>query len=366
MAILDFEKISNQGKKLYIKMEEVGKVGMYETDLQKGTFKASPYFQKMFDLPRQKEYSVLDFQALLHPDDLDWVMQLFAECIDSRQPFDCEYRCLINNEVIYVRSRSKIVYDKKGNALKAIGVKQDISEQKLSEQQYYACTQKLLKTEEATSIIAHDLRAPIGTIHGILSLMKENVRKENQYFLDLISALCDQSLAIIEDILELNLVEHPEFILKKNLQPLAPVIVLAINNLQSRAKEKNIRFVLDQDIQVAAAIDEKKIQRVLNNLLSNAIKFSYSDSRIEIRLYKKKDEAVIEIQDHGTGMDEEQQKNLFTKFSKTRRLGTQGEPSFGLGMSIVQKLVQLHHGQISVKSELQQGTTIRVALPSKK
>jgi PAS domain S-box-containing protein len=120
-------------ERLFLEMEEIGKMGMYAYDVPNQTFEASPHLQKMFHLPPQSSYSREVLQALVHPDDEKWVISLFADCIENHKPFNCEYRCLLNGEVIYIRSSSRVECDEQGNLVRFLGVKQDISEQKKAE-----------------------------------------------------------------------------------------------------------------------------------------------------------------------------------------------------------------------------------------
>lgn len=122
-------------ERLFLEMEEIGKMGMYAYDVPSQTFEASPHFQKMFHLTSQASYSGEVLQALVHPDDEKWVMNYFAKCIKDCQPFNCDYRCLIDGEVMYVRSRSRIECDEEGKTVRLLGVKQDITELKSVEKE---------------------------------------------------------------------------------------------------------------------------------------------------------------------------------------------------------------------------------------
>jgi PAS domain S-box-containing protein len=130
---------------LFLEMEEIGKLGMYAYDVESHTFEASPHFQKMFHLPQQSSYPADVLQALVHPDDEAWVMHLFRDCIKNCKPFNCDYRCLLDGEIVYIRSRSRIECDAQGNVSRLLGVKQDISEQKSAELEQSRLEQQYLK-----------------------------------------------------------------------------------------------------------------------------------------------------------------------------------------------------------------------------
>lgn len=129
---------------LFLEMEEIGNMGMYAYHVESHSFEASPHFQKMFGLSPQSSYPAEVLQALVHPDDEEWVMAYFAECIKDCKPFNCDYRCLLDGEVMYVRSRSRIECDEEGKVVRLLGVKQNISEQKKADQDQSRIEQQYL------------------------------------------------------------------------------------------------------------------------------------------------------------------------------------------------------------------------------
>lgn len=347
---------------LYHEIEEISKVGVYETNVGEGVFRASSQFRRMFDLPEQETYPVQRFTNLLHPEDRERVMQFFNQCLEQHQPFDCEYRCLVEGKTIYVRSRSRIYYHKDGRPDKVLGIKQDITETKLAEQEKQAFTRELIRNREATAVIAHDLRSPISTIKSIYDLIREDVSGSHQRFVDQIPVLCERANEIIEDVLELNQLEQGDYALVTSQQPLAPLVKMAVDQIRPVADKKQLTVNYElQDVE--ARVHEQKIVRILNNLLSNAIKFSYENQNILIKLYERSDRANIEVIDHGIGMNPKQLSQLFEKFGNANRKGTKGEPTVGLGMNIVKRLVDLHQGEIRVESEKDKGTRVSISLP---
>jgi signal transduction histidine kinase len=106
--------------------------------------------------------------------------------------------------------------------------------------------------------------------------------------------------------------------------------------------------------------------RIIDNLLSNALKFTENNKSIELITENNEDRFLLRVVDEGIGIQREHISLLFQKFSKiTQRPGTLGEPSIGLGLSIVKHLVDLHGGSIQVESEVGKGTAISITLPNK-
>jgi len=110
-------------------------------------------------------------------------------------------------------------------------------------------------------------------------------------------------------------------------------------------------------------MDVQKIDEVLDNLISNALKFSHEKGTVRIRTHKQDSNILIEISDNGLGLSEEDIKEAFQRGAKLSAKPTQGEPSSGLGLWIVKKLIEAHKGRVWVKSTLGKGSTFSISLP---
>jgi len=110
-------------------------------------------------------------------------------------------------------------------------------------------------------------------------------------------------------------------------------------------------------------LDDTKFMQVINNLISNAIKFTPDGGEITVTLAEKEDSVQIKVQDNGIGIPEKYHGILFDKFTKARRTGIKGEPSIGLGMSIIKTIVEWHRGKIWFESEENKGTIFYIEIP---
>jgi two-component system sensor histidine kinase VicK len=95
----------------------------------------------------------------------------------------------------------------------------------------------------------------------------------------------------------------------------------------------------------------------LENLISNAVKFTHAGGEVRISLKNKAQKVLMQVSDTGIGIPSKWQKNIFDKFTKANRKGTQGETTTGLGLYIVKQIVDLHKGKIWVESEENKGTS---------
>lgn len=216
------------------------------------------------------------------------------------------------------------------------------------------------------SIIAHDLKSPFNSLIGLSSLLEQDLIDEEDDLKEIYKNLYDTSqegYALLENLLlwtrsQLGTSEHHEEWINLHL------VVQNVFSLQENNAHLK-KIVLNNDIDPGLQIygDKNKIQTVLRNLLSNAIKYSYPESSIEFSATVKKQDVVIEVKDHGTGMTKEIAERLFSPGSDYKRLGTNQEKGTGLGLLISREFIQHHHGRIWVESELGVGSVFYVAIP---
>ncbi len=352
-------------KDLLSKIEEIAKIGSYETDMATGIWTGSDNFIKIFGLPKKEAYSVKEFQELIHSEDYADVMAYFAKCIEIKEDFNYEYRCLnANGDVIYVSSHSKIYYDEAtGVPLKVIGTKQDVTESKIYEKKLIELNELNHKKNEVLSMVAHDLRAPIAQLEGLTRILKQNIDDRHLKLIKMQEDACESAKNIITELIEIAELEDKSYDLRTVKTDINKLVEQSIERFRFKALDKNIEIKVSQESVSEVNINPERFSRVIDNLLSNALKFTPKDKSIEVSLQNLDSKLVFKIRDEGIGIKKEHIPLLFDKFSKTiRRRGTQGEHSTGLGLSIVKQIVELHNGTIEVESEVNKGTVFTIEL----
>lgn len=125
---------------------------------------------------------------------------------------------------------------------------------------------------------------------------------------------------------------------------------------------KTFSFVTSCD-KVYVSLDDTKFMQVVNNLISNAIKFTPDGGKITLALEEQDESLLVRVEDTGVGIPQKYHATLFDKFTNARRPGIKGEPSVGLGMSIIKTIVEWHQGKIWFESEENKGTRFFVQIP---
>ncbi len=207
--------------------------------------------------------------------------------------------------------------------------------------------------------VAHDLRNPLHTIRLGLSVMEKDVATErSRRTIELMSRQVDRVTRMVDDLLDATRIEAGRL-------ELSPMRI----DLRERARDAvdvHAPIVANEivlelpDEPVVVAADPGRIDQVLSNLVSNALKFSPGGGRVEVRCERRGREAIVEVEDHGIGMSEEDMRELFAPF---RRSAPEVAPGAGLGLSIVRRIVEAHHGRVEVESERGLGSLFRVILP---
>lgn len=215
------------------------------------------------------------------------------------------------------------------------------------------------------SMVSHDLKNPLTGIILAADIVKMQSEKYQDVKLteigDKISRTSYKMIDIIKNLLELNAVESGKINTQFAYIDLSIILNNLVNDAKLNAEKKNQEIILENDFdQYPVYIDKKLLVQVLDNLISNALKFTHKGKNIFVKLIDEENYYSILIQDEGVGIPEDDLPKLFQKFSKLSPKPTDGEDSTGLGLSIVKQLVEIMNGTISVKSELNVGTTFSI------
>ncbi|MGV3525381.1 MAG: sensor histidine kinase [Candidatus Sericytochromatia bacterium] len=224
-----------------------------------------------------------------------------------------------------------------------------------------------LKKDRLLATVAHDLREPLHIVVQSSQLLKKEagaLASEQHQIWEMLDKACRHADGLINELLEVAELERNPRALTFEHTDLLPLLQDTLAAFQKRARSKAIELNLQASERLPQlALNTLKIRRVFDNLLNNALKFTPQGGRITLMLRREADYARLEIADTGIGIPAENRSHLFEPFSKARRKGLNGEPSTGLGMYIVQEIVRLHGGQITVSSEVGQGTQFTIYLP---
>ena len=215
-------------------------------------------------------------------------------------------------------------------------------------------------------VVAHDLRNPVGSIGAaaehLYSKYENNEQTQNE-MVKLIQNASAHSLSLINELLEMNKDMPGENTVPvlTNVQALIEESVLLMRH-KAGEKQQHLKLELETALP-DMVLNAHKIKRVLQNLIGNAIKFSYEKSTVTIRAEQNNNGLLIIVKDEGMGIPAEAREHLFDISNLTRRTGTAGEKSHGLGLAVCRQIVEDNGGKLWVETEEGKGAVFFVQLP---
>ena len=220
-----------------------------------------------------------------------------------------------------------------------------------------------IKTEFFTNI-SHEFRTPLTLILGPLEkLMTEDQVKDAQPQYNLIYKNATKLLSLINQLLDLSSIDAGKMKLEVESADIINFIKGILASFQPMAESKNISINFRSDENTLEIyFDKEKIEKIISNLLSNALKFTGENGHIVISVLKSKDYIEISVEDDGIGIEQEDIKNIFSRFYKAKSSAIQ--EGTGIGLALVKELIELHHGSIAVESKLNEGTKFNIKIPA--
>jgi PAS domain S-box-containing protein len=314
----------------------------------------------------------------IHPEDAPQVFAQMSRIFEQEQ-YNYEYRFLHQDGVYrWIYDQAKLVRDKAGNPLEIVGYWADITERKHLEDEIRSALEKEKELNELKSrfisMTSHEFRTPLSTILSSCELLEHYRHKwsnEKQLnHLHRIQNAVKRMTEMFNDVLFISKEEAGKLDYRTQTLDLVQYCRHLVEEVQQNlscheSQQLSRRIAFSSQYQfMLCCMDENLLEHILSNLLSNAIKYSNIDSTVKFTLTFEDERAIFVIQDQGIGIPQEDLPHLYESFHRATNVGNlQGT---GLGLAIVKKCVDIHQGEIFVKSELGVGTTFTVVLPLNK
>jgi PAS domain S-box-containing protein len=265
-------------------------------------------------------------------------------------------------------------FDDYGNVASIIVLSYDITEKKQAEIDLKK-SENDLRIANATkdkffSIIAHDLKNPLNTIHGFSELLLSNLYAYDldkiAEFLGMINSSSKKVYALIENLLEWSRAQTGQIVYKPEKLELEEIVLEVVNFSTNSLKSKSIDFKHSIPEKQTVFADKNMLSTILRNLVTNAVKFTKEFGKIEILATETNKKVIVTVADTGIGMTDEVKNNLFEIYEKITTAGTKEEKGTGLGLILCKEFIEKHGGEIWVESELGKGSRFNFSLFSEK
>jgi two-component system phosphate regulon sensor histidine kinase PhoR len=219
--------------------------------------------------------------------------------------------------------------------------------------------------QEFLSNVSHELRTPLTAIIAFVETLENGAMEDaesSQRFLSIIRKNASRMHSLIDDILELTAIEGGNVQLRAAPVDLFALVEDVCASLAAKAAAQNVTLQNNVDSEVMVYADERRLEQMLTNLVDNGIKFSREHGMVSIS-YESGSSDKILVHDNGDGIPSQHLERLFERFYRVDRARSRDMGGTGLGLAIVKHLALLHHGEVTVTSELGKGSTFTIHLP---
>lgn len=248
---------------------------------------------------------------------------------------------------------------------------EEMKEREIAEEHLARSNQELalinIEKDKLFTILAHDLRSPLGSMMKLSELLVENIKEfdENEIaeVADTLHKSATHTFQLLNDLLAWSSVQMGKGEREKELFPISEIVAENMTLLSTEFSRKQIEINLDLDPELFIFADKFAIQTVLRNLMNNAIKFTRHKGNVIIKAEKNNDIVKISVTDNGIGIAKEKQKKIFRIDSVSSMPGTDGEKGSGFGLLLCKDLIERNGGEIGLVSEKGKGSTFFFTLP---
>ena len=328
-------------------------------------------FQWLYDISpevynnfREFFYSITDLRTLIIPILIIWVIgtlvllyRLLKKVFGYIDEVGKATEDLVNKDVEYIELPDELEeIQKRMNHLK-----------RESEKNEKLAKENEEKKDELIVYLAHDIKTPLTSMIGYLSILDEiddmPKKKQKNY----ISIALDKSYRLedlINELFDVARFNSEKIVLEKEELNLNLMLEQIIDDFYPTLRELNKSIKLNYNEPISINGDPDKLSRVFNNLIKNAISYSKEESEIVINLKKDNNNAIVEVINKGRQISKEKLSKIFEKFYRLDSARTSRTGGSGLGLAIAKDIVELHNGTIIAESN-EEETTFRVTLPLK-
>ena len=221
------------------------------------------------------------------------------------------------------------------------------------------------KKDELIVYLAHDIKTPLTSMIGYLSLLseiKDMPQEQRNRYIDIALDKSYRLEYLINELFDVARFNSEKIVLEKEERNLNLILEQIADDFYPTLKEMNKKINFTSDEKTILYADPDKLSRVFNNLIKNAVNYSKENTDIDISILNKENQATVKITNKGKQIPKEKLDKIFEKFYRLDSSRTSKTGGSGLGLAIAKEIVELHGGRIYAKSDMKE-TTFSVILP---
>ena len=320
-------------------------------------------------LPASGGLGLADLEERIHADDRAQVLAHLTEAARNGRQYAEEFRFVHGDgRVRWVVVRGDVV-TRPGNTTVPVTVlllsMMDVTERRLAEE---GLKQADREKDDFLALLAHELRNPLAPIRTAVQLLKmrRQPEAEGQRLHAVIDRQVQHLVRMVDDLLDVSRVLRGKVELRREPTDLADAIAIAAETSRPLIDAQRQQLTLDLPSRaVTVHGDAVRLSQVIANLLNNASKYSGVGARIHLTAAQIGSDVVVEVRDAGAGIPADILTRVFEPFVQADRSLERSRGGLGIGLTLVKKIVELHHGQVSAESAgLGQGSTFIIRLPA--
>ncbi len=330
----------------------------------------SPAYETIWGRTRESLYEQpLTWLESIHPDDRKRVVAAALEK-QARGEYDEEYRIVRGDGAVrWIHDRAFPVRNARGEVYRIAGVAVDVTDRKAREEEIRQANMNRemdrLKSE-FVSRVSHDLRTPLTSIKGSIDNLKDGIAgplsgKQTEY-LGRMARSSDELLHLVNNLLDLSGMETGKLVLAPAMFVLYDLVERIVGRFETLATRKDVTIDLekfDGESQIFGDVD--RLEQVIHHLVDNAVKFTIRGGRVTVALRRTGRFIETSIRDTGIGIPLEERTAIFNRFYRVTQ--DPAEKGSGLGLYIAKNIVEMHGGEIRVRSKVGEGSEFSFTLP---
>jgi|WetSurMetagenome_2_1015567.scaffolds.fasta_scaffold00097_3 PAS domain S-box-containing protein len=372
-----YELALKENERILKESQKIAELGSYKLDFVTGHWEGSEILDTILGIDSSYDKSIEGWVNLIHP---EWreimVDYLQNDVITKKQKFDKEYKILskTDSKEKWVHGLGKLFFDEDGALHYMTGTIMDITSRKNAEITIQKQNDELIKLNATKdmvfSIIAHDLRSPLGSLMYSNELLSNFIKEGNiskaEEWCSTMKSVSYQTYELLENLLEWFKVQTGQMSPEFSEYDLKSIVDEVVTLFSGTAAHKNIRIQNKITGVLFVCLDREITKAIIRNLINNAIKFTPGSGLVTIQCISNLTNIEITVSDTGVGIADEALPGLFSFNTNKSTIGTDKEKGSGLGLNICKELVEIQGGRIWVESRVNKGSDFHFTIPVKR